>query len=445
MPRKMITSVRGLASAILALFLSAPPVVAAAVLEAGPSNYRERLARLQPGDTLLLRPGEYRNGLPVHRLNGQPGRPIVIAGPDHGARPLFLARKGHNTVSIVNASYVIIRNLDLDGRGLPVDGIKCEGHADWAHHITLEGLNIHGHGHNQQTVGISTKCPAWDWVVRRTVIAGAGTGMYFGNSDGTDPFVRGLIEYNLVTDSTGYNLQIKHQVARPALPDMPAAQSHTVIRYNVFSKARQAASGPMARPNVLVGHWPLTGPGSEDAYLIYGNFFHQNPTEALFQGEGVIALYSNVFVNLLGDAIHIQPHNDVPRVVDVFFNTVLSPGNGIRVLHKEGAQPERIAVEGNAVFAGSPISGAAGSNVTAPLAEVGAYLVTPERELEGADLRPQPGRMRLPEIDTQLFEAYPDWNRDFAGQTRSGDYAGAFGHTGAARGRLMLEVMPERH
>ena len=32
-----------------------------------------------------------------------------------------------------------------------------EGHADWAHHITLDGLRVRGHGNNQQTVGIKTE------------------------------------------------------------------------------------------------------------------------------------------------------------------------------------------------------------------------------------------------------------------------------------------------
>ncbi len=57
------------------------------------------------------------------------------------------------------------------------------------------------------------------------------------------------------------------------------------------------------RPNVLVGHFPLEGPGVDDDYAIYGNFFYQNRDEALFQGEGNVALYGNLFVNEYGDAI----------------------------------------------------------------------------------------------------------------------------------------------
>ena len=89
--------------------------------------------------------------------------------------------------------------------------MKSERQARYAHHITLENLLIRGHGNNQQTVGISTKCPAWNWVIRGNTIIGAGTGMYLGDSDGSAPFVAGVIERNLIVDTIGYNLQIKHQ------------------------------------------------------------------------------------------------------------------------------------------------------------------------------------------------------------------------------------------
>jgi len=307
----------------------------AAVKEAGPEGYRQALRTLQPGDTLRLQAGVYREGLPLHRLSGTADAPIVIEGPADGPAAVFLARAGHNTVSIVDARHVTVRNLELDGANLPVDGVKCEGHAAWAHHITLENLTIHGHGNNQQTVGISTKCPAWNWVIRDSRIVGAGTGIYLGNSDGSAPFVAGLIEHNLIVDTQGYNLQIKHQKPRPELPGMPDEPGTTIIRHNVFSKEHGEPGGPMARPNVLLGHWPLAGPGRDDYYQVYGNFFYDNPTEALFQGEGNIALHHNVFWNPHGDAVRIQPHNDVPKEIVAAYNTVLAKGAG------RGAQPGR--------------------------------------------------------------------------------------------------------
>ena len=126
---------------ILVLLISLLPAVSVAEeYFASPDNYRSLLKRLAPGDVLRLQPGVYQRGLPVHHLNGSPGKPIVITANNELVPPVFLGQLGHNTVSIFNSSYIKIRNLVLDGRGLPVDGVKAEGHADWAHHITLENL-----------------------------------------------------------------------------------------------------------------------------------------------------------------------------------------------------------------------------------------------------------------------------------------------------------------
>lgn len=329
----------------------------AAIYDGTPEDYRKLLRHLRAGDTLILRSGTYASGLPVHRMMGSEVKPIVIAGAAGQSRPVFLARRGHNTVSIVDSRYVIIRDLELDGHGLPVDAVKAEGHSHWAHHIVIENLHIEAHGNNQQTVGISTKCPAWNWVIRNNEILGAGTGIYLGNSDGSDPFIAGLIENNLITNTVGYNLQIKHQVGRPEIPGMPTGKRSSVIRHNVFSKESGGSSEEMARPNVLVGHWPLSGLGMNDRYLIYGNLFYDNPNKALFQGEGNIALYQNLFVNPHGDAVHIQPHNDVPKHVDIFNNTVVSRGEGITVRRREVDARFSQQVVANAVFASPPLTG----------------------------------------------------------------------------------------
>ena len=102
-------------------------------------------------------------------------------------------------IRLLDSAHVIVRNLVLDGRGAAVDGVRAEGHGHWAHHITLEGLTIVNHGATQQNSGISTKCPSWGWVVRGNTIVRAGTGMYFGDSDGSDPFFDALIESGRTT------------------------------------------------------------------------------------------------------------------------------------------------------------------------------------------------------------------------------------------------------
>lgn len=412
-------------------------VAIAADYRAGPENYRQILPRLQAGDRLFLAAGDYGKGLPLHRLEGRPGAPIVVEGPAHGPRARFLARRGANTVSLADVAHVVVRNLELDGGHLPVDGVKAEGHARFAHHVTLENLHIHDFDASQQNVGISTKCPAVGWVIRGNRIERVGTGMYLGNSDGRAPFVGGLIEGNAVVDTLGYNLQVKHQQPRPeGLPEANVRQD-TLIRHNFFSKPN-SPPGPTARPNVLVGHLPLSGPGSEDRYLVHGNLFWQNPGESLFQGEGHVALYNNVFVTQGPDAIRIQPHNDVPREVRILQNTVLAAHNGITVRVPEG-NPYLQAVGGNTVFAARAIEGGVQqSNQVGAYDRAGLVLTNPYASLHQADLAPRPGRLEGEDYQAVWRQGLPDVTMDFLARPRTVELMGAYGQAGPAPLKLWL-------
>jgi hypothetical protein len=404
------------------------------VIRADPTNYLGLLKNLRPGDTLFLEPGIYDDpndvpGLPIFDLNGTPTQPIMITGPDRDPRPLFLGRSTHNTVRFSNASYIIIRNIEIDGRDLGGDGVNAQG---TSYHITLENLLIHGVGSDQQVVGISTNgAPTWNWVIRNNIIMNAGTGMYLGNSDGTNPFVAGTIEYNLIVHTIGYNIQIKHQNPRPAIAGMPTEKSTTIIRHNVFSKANNASTGSNARPNLLVGHFPLSGPGMDDVYEIYGNFSYQNPSgEPLFQGEGNVALYNNLFFNSVGDAIWIQPHNDVPKTIRVFNNTVIASNMGIKVTGGSSAYTQKVI--GNAVFATTPIQATdRKDNITDTYQNAENYLTNPTAPLGNFDLFPKPGKLTGSLIDASSFQSlFTDWNRDFNGILHNGTFRGAYAGEG---------------
>jgi hypothetical protein len=164
---------------------------------------------------------------------------------------------------------------------------------------------------------------------------------------------------------------------------------------------------------------------------IEGNFFYQNPHESLFQGEGNIALYNNVFVNHLGDAVRIQPHNDTPRSVSVFHNTVLAKGAGIRLIHRGLGSGYPQFVDSNIVFAESPINSAfTGSNLVGKFDEAPSYLARPFAPLGEMNLSPLPAA--LPKAtrnaeDIPRFTVYPDADRDFDGSSydmkRTGAYA----------------------
>jgi hypothetical protein len=310
----------------------------------------------------------------------------------------------------VDVRYVTVRDLELDGQNQPVDAVKAEGHSHFADFVTLEHLYIHDYAASQQSVGISTKCPAFAWVVKGNRIERVGTGMYFGDADGSDPFVGGVIEANRVTRTLGYSLQIKHQKSHLAeyteRPVEYANQHDTLIRYNLFSKV-DALPGPLARPNVLLGHLPLTGTGSEDRYLVYGNVFLHNPSEALLQAEGRVAVYDNVFINGSGDAIHIQPHNDVPRDMAIFSNTVLASGVGIQVRQAAHAA-YRQRVIGNVVAAVTPLlGGETAHNLTLAYRPDCLNVTVPG--LMSCLLAKNSPSDRLPYALVQELGAYPDW------------------------------------
>jgi len=387
------------------LFCLLAGTAAAADYRADAETYRDHLRRLQPGDRLLLDPGDYLQGLPLHHLSGEHGQPIIIEAANPAAPPRFIARPRANTVSLVDVRHLVVRHLELDGRNLPVDAVKAEGHSRYADFVTLEQLFIHDHAASQQNVGISTKCPAFGWVVRHNRIERVGTGMYFGDSDGSAPFVAGVIEGNGITRTLGYNLQIKQQKARPS----GGTDRHdTLIRYNVFSK-QDALPGPLARPNLLLGHVPLTGAGSEDRYLVYGNLFLHNPSEALLQAEGRVAVYDNVFINGSGDAIHVQPHNDVPRDMDIFSNTVLASGTGIQVRQGAGAEYRQRVVM-NVVAATPPmLGGEAAHNVT--MSYQPDLLDAAPAELTLLLLRHGQAAPRVPQELARELASYPDWQR----------------------------------
>ena len=415
-------------------------------ISVGPTgDYQAAVDAALPGQRVLLEAGTYSNGLRIYDMNASTDNCIVIEGPtDQSAVFVGAPINGiRNVVQIRNSSYVVVRNLRIDGTGTTdLDAIKSDANiagahpSAWSHHITLENLHIHDFDFDQQQVGISSKGPAWNWVVRNNVIERVGTGLYLGNSDGGQHFVNGLIEFNLIRDSVGYNAQVKHQFAasRPSgigfetLPD----PGRTVIRHNVLHKSGNSSTGGAARPNLLVGTFPLTGPGSNDDYVIAQNFFYRNPTgfEALFQGEGNLILYGNLLYNDQGPAIFVQPQNGEVRRVRIFLNTVLSSAAGIFVSSSVNAAFTQL-VHGNAVFAdGTAISGGSQQdNISDSLSAADSYLLMPNGGLP-LDLYPLVGALSGTPINAGSLAGYPDGELDFNDQGRDLSIRGAYGGSG---------------
>src|SRR3569623_2507899 len=115
---------------------------AATDYRANAQDYLDYVRRMQPGDRLLLEAGDYRRGLPMRHLSGEPRQPIVIEAASTSEPQRFLAQPGINTVSLLDVRHLVLRHLELEGRNRPMDAVKAEGHSHYADFITQDRHNI---------------------------------------------------------------------------------------------------------------------------------------------------------------------------------------------------------------------------------------------------------------------------------------------------------------
>ncbi len=433
--------------ALICLLLLVAPLQGGEVRHATPSNYRQLLGALKPGDTLELAAGVYERGLPVSNCHGTSDEWITIQGPENGVAEIRQTQIA-NCVELRECSFVALKQLSILGDGpggIPgLFGISAQGGPkNHVHHIVVEDCIISGWNTSQQAVGISTKTPTWDWVIRRNIIRDCGTGLYLGNSNGSDPFIRGVIEHNLVENPVGYCMEIKYQQPRPDHHGMPTEVSRTIIRHNVLIK-NDGPSPSGDRVNLLVGGFPASGPGSEDMYEIHGNFFWHNPRESLLQASGRVSIHDNIFHDCPSRAAITLCDHDLPlRLAHVYNNTIHSAARGIRVANPAS---EGHALIGNVIF----VSGEALSlhhsitnsreNLTGPIVEAPRHLANP-----GAlDFHPLPGHCEGPPLDLTVFRSDTAVDSDFD-RTPKGDhrFRGAYaGPTTPDRWRLQSGLKP---
>jgi hypothetical protein len=364
---------------------------------------------------------------------------ITIQGPASGAPAVITVDPANpgccNVVQLDTVSYVAIRNLRVDSAlNEAIDGINARG---TTHDILVENCTLVGQGASQGTIGISTKGTAWNWTIRGNTIVGAGTGMYLGNSAGNFPFINGLIEGNLIQDTIGYNTEIKWQLPYALPAGLDANPHRTIVRNNVWIKTKSQGSfgidpalidGP--RPNLLVGGFPDSGPGSSDLYEIYGNFFYQNADgEALFQGSGRLALHDNIFVGGTFKAVALQNHDLPLRLAYVYNNTIYGNVTGISLVN--GGSLADSLVTGNLVFAPTGISApVAKDNIVAPMANAGNFVNLPSLAFP-MDFYPKAGSAAkgATALDMSKFTSQAEYNVDFNRTSK-----GAFLYRGAYAG-----------
>ena len=398
----------------------------------------------------MLAAGVYK-GLPLGNLNGTEGAWITIAGP-HSGLPAIINPSSAlaNTVEIRSCSYLALRNLTVDGQNIDGPfGISANGGLNNAvHHILIEGNTITRFAASQQQVGISTKTPTWGWVIRGNRISNVGTGMYLGNSDGNYPFISGTIENNLIEDTIGYNIQIKHQNTWPVFPGIPTGPTTTIVRNNVFIK-NDRLSPDGDRPNVYLGAPADTGDGSLSHYEVYGNLFVHNSREALLQAAGRVSIHDNIFAGGSFAAVVLQTHYYPLKRAHVYNNTIYSRNRGVSF---GTAALEEGIVTGNLIFSALPVGGAASSvadNITDTFANAALYVPAPSETPGAMDFFPLAGKARgATALNYTKFAADAAVSSDFNGVDKtavagSAVFRGAYAGEGTNPGwRLQADIKP---
>jgi fibronectin type 3 domain-containing protein len=385
-----------------------------AIINVNPSNYLSLVGTAQPGDNVEFAAGNYTQGLNLSGMNGTAGAWITFDG---SAGATILGTASQNTVELDNTSYLVFENFTVDSQHLN-DGIKAGGGlSNVSHDILIKNNTIINADSSQQTVGISTKCIAWNWTIQGNTINGAGTGMYLGDSSGFAPFVNGIIANNTVENTIGYGMQIKDQEPYSLVAGMPSSGT-TIIRNNMFlNNDIQGALGQGARPNVMIGGFPASGPGSTDTYQIYGNLIDNNVSSGdyLMQVTGRATIHDNILINDSVGGINIQPHYDdsgtlfSPQQISVYDNTIYDVGTGI-----SGAASWPVV--GNLIFANN--SGAPAGNISDSIANAGQYLTSPSTAPVAADFIPLAGKAQGAAVNLSQFASDLAYNVDYGGNAR---------------------------
>ena len=142
--------------ALAAVLLCVAATPAFAAREGRVSNaagLRAALRSVQPGDTILIEPGDYRGDFALANHRATLAEPTVIAAADP-KRPPVLRGRGE-CLHLTNVSHLVLRNLVL--AGARTNGLNIDDGGDYATpsgHIFLDGLAVRDVGTSGNQDGI---------------------------------------------------------------------------------------------------------------------------------------------------------------------------------------------------------------------------------------------------------------------------------------------------
>ena len=133
--------------------LSAPKSSQLVVRVRDTAQLRRALSSPSPGTRILLAPGTYVGGLHLSGIQGEEGRPIVIAADDPDSPPLISG--GGTGMHLVQPAYLELRDLVVTGARS--NGINIDDGGTFetpAHHVVLKRLTVRDIGPEGNRDGI---------------------------------------------------------------------------------------------------------------------------------------------------------------------------------------------------------------------------------------------------------------------------------------------------
>ena len=333
--------------AALLVSVGAGPGTATAT-EVGPGgDLCAAINALQPGQELLVHPGDYQGPCTIRR-GGRPGAPIVVRASEPERRPRIVYAGSSANVIEVKADHVTLRGLAFGPSAPDVDGVRVFARAG----ITITECEFSGLG----GIAVAVNHVSINGLtVTRNVIQNSGaTGMYFGCQDGVECVVSGLLvegnfiqHVNAPDPEIGYGLQIK-------------LNSTGIVRNNVILDtkgpgimiygARETINRSVLERNVVVGSRTSSGiVVAGGPATVRNNILAQNREAGIglqeYQGRGLLrsiaVVHNSIYRNVVaGIAL---PDGGQLRDVTIVNNAVHARG-GTRAL--PGPRPE-IELAGN--------------------------------------------------------------------------------------------------
>jgi hypothetical protein len=283
---------------------------------------------LQPGEELLLAPGDYSGPCTIHR-GGRPGSPIVVRALDPGHRPRLVYPGASANVLDIKADHVTIRGLAFGPTAPGVDGVRVVARAG----VAITDCEFDGLG--GIAVAVNHISIAGLSVLRNVISNSGSTGMYFGCHEGVECIVSGLrVEDNFIQHVSasdpeiGYGLQVK-------------LNSAGIIRNNVIVDTKG--------PGIMIY-------GSRDglqASIVERNVVMGSRTSSgIVLGGGPVTVRNNVVLLNRDAGIGLEDYGGrgLLRSIVVAHNTVYK-NTGAGILVPEGRPLRDIVIRSNAIQA----------------------------------------------------------------------------------------------